>query len=173
MKKILPYLVVFIISTVATVLIAVGLIALSPERFFPSSEQSAQHAAGTDTTRTGHSTAGGYDSVSVANAEVPPPLSGVPATRVAEPAVDSILTPPEDAAFGEQVSPAPTEDTLRTQRRKSMAKVLEEMKPDQAAKILRNIPDEELRELMLILKKRQAAKILGSLDPERVARILR
>ena len=64
-------------------------------------------------------------------------------------------------------------DTTRMKERKAMAKLVDAMDAQGAAKILRNMDDNEVKEILLAVKKRQAGKILGSLDPERAARIMR
>lgn len=56
---------------------------------------------------------------------------------------------------------------------KTMAKLIDAMDALGAAKILRNLDDKEVKEILLSVKKRQAGKILGSLDPERAARIMK
>jgi hypothetical protein len=57
--------------------------------------------------------------------------------------------------------------------RKSMAKVLESMDPSSAARILKDYPDGDVKQMILTMKKRQAAKILAALEPDRAARIMR
>jgi flagellar motility protein MotE (MotC chaperone) len=64
-------------------------------------------------------------------------------------------------------------DTTRMKERKAMAKLVDAMDAQGAAKILRNMDDNEVKEILLAVKKRQAGKILSSLDPERAARIMR
>jgi flagellar motility protein MotE (MotC chaperone) len=56
---------------------------------------------------------------------------------------------------------------------KTMAKLLDAMDAQGAARILHNLDDKQVKEILLTVKKRQAGKILGSLDPERAARIMR
>jgi len=57
--------------------------------------------------------------------------------------------------------------------KKSMAKILESMPAENAARILKDLSDREVKELLLAVKKRQAAKILAALEPDRAARIMR
>lgn len=56
---------------------------------------------------------------------------------------------------------------------KAMAKMLDGIKSEQAVKIINNLNDKEVRELLPLLNKRQAGKILSALDPSRAARIMR
>jgi flagellar motility protein MotE (MotC chaperone) len=64
-------------------------------------------------------------------------------------------------------------DSGHAETRKSMAKVLEAMDPSSAARILKDYPDDDVKQMILTMKKRQAAKILAALEPDRAARIMR
>ena len=64
-------------------------------------------------------------------------------------------------------------DTASTKEKKVVAKLLEAMDAQGAAKILHKLDDKEVKEILFAVKKRQAGKILGSFDPERAARIIR
>ena len=64
-------------------------------------------------------------------------------------------------------------ESARATERKSMAKVLESMQAENAARILKDLTDSEVKEILLVVKKRQAAKILTALEPDRAARIMR
>jgi flagellar motility protein MotE (MotC chaperone) len=64
-------------------------------------------------------------------------------------------------------------DSMQREQRKSMAKVLENMDPTSAARILNDFPDGDVKTCLLTMKKRQAAKILAALQPDRAARIMR
>jgi flagellar motility protein MotE (MotC chaperone) len=72
----------------------------------------------------------------------------------------------------------PVVDSARVQpaaakENKTMAKLLDAMDAQGAARILNNMNDGEVKAVLLSVKKRQAGKILGSMDPERAARIMR
>jgi flagellar motility protein MotE (MotC chaperone) len=54
-----------------------------------------------------------------------------------------------------------------------MARLFDGMKPEDAARIMKDLGDEHVKQILLSVKKRQAAKILSALDPDRAARILR
>ena len=73
------------------------------------------------------------------------------------------------AALAQPVTP----DTAKIKDQKAKAKVLEAMPPENAAKILANLSDDESRELLKYVKTRQAAKILAAIQPERASRLLR
>jgi flagellar motility protein MotE (MotC chaperone) len=51
--------------------------------------------------------------------------------------------------------------------------MLEAMQPESAARVLRDMPDEDVKNLLLNVKRKQAAKILSALDPDRAAKIMR
>ena len=78
------------------------------------------------------------------------------------------------SALSEQHMPDTTRtDTSGTKERKVVAKLLEAMDAQGAAKILHKLDDKEIKEILFAVKKRQAGKILGSLDPEQAARIIK
>jgi len=64
-------------------------------------------------------------------------------------------------------------DSAQLEQRKSVTKVLENMDPSSAARILSDFPDGDVKSYLLTMKKRQAAKILAALQPDRAARIMR
>ena len=64
-------------------------------------------------------------------------------------------------------------DSAKIKERKSFAKVMESMEAESAARILKGLPDTDVKEILGSVKKRQAAKILSYIDPERAARIIR
>ena len=64
-------------------------------------------------------------------------------------------------------------DTATSKEKKVVAKLLEAMDAQGAARILHQLDDKEVKEILFAVKKRQAGKILSSLDPERAARIIR
>ena len=55
---------------------------------------------------------------------------------------------------------------------KSIAKLYDAMKPEDAAKILNKMNDKDVRVILLTIKKKQAAKILMHFDSQRAAQIL-
>ena len=175
MKGLLPYIVVFVAATVAAVLVfvVIGLVSpaalnLATDHNAPADSTGTPHAAGTDAKSDSAVTSA--DSVATAeNVAAAPPeqkisrqVKGTDSSRTAL-ASDSL----------HRSSPTTSIDSVRIEERKSLAKVFEAMEPERAAKILKEIPDDQVREVILALKKRQAAKILGALEPTRAARIMR
>lgn len=64
-------------------------------------------------------------------------------------------------------------DSAQIKLQKSRAKLLEAMPPEDAAKILANLTDEETKELLRYVKARQAAKIIASIQPDRASKLFR
>ncbi len=60
-----------------------------------------------------------------------------------------------------------------TEEMQTMAKMLESMSPEDAARILQSTTDKEVREAILLVNRRQAARIMSLLDPDRAARIMK
>jgi hypothetical protein len=61
----------------------------------------------------------------------------------------------------------------RASERKAMVKMLETMQADTIVRLLGEMSDGEVKELLLTLKTKQAAKILAALDPDRAAKLIR
>jgi hypothetical protein len=64
-------------------------------------------------------------------------------------------------------------DGKDTEDMRTMAKMLESMSPEDAARILQSTTDKEVREAILLVNRRQAARIMSLLDPDRAARIMK
>lgn len=64
-------------------------------------------------------------------------------------------------------------DTLAESERKKMVQIFESMEPESAARILLNMSDAAVKQVLTTMKKRQSAKILAVLDPAKAARILK
>jgi hypothetical protein len=169
-KKLLPYIILFVVSSVSATLVFVLLAVLSPQTLNPNA---AAPVAAADSTADSTATA---DSTLAHKSE-----AGTDSTRV----TDSTATAPGESPLAGQtpdsthidstgVPPSATaSDSVRKQENKNLAKVFEAMEPERAAAIMKNLSDEEVRSTILVLKRRQAAKILAALDPDRVARIMR
>jgi hypothetical protein len=80
---------------------------------------------------------------------------------------------PVQATGGDSLRATVKPEPAKSAERNSMAKVLESMQAENAARILRDMSDSEVKEILLVVKKRQAAKILAALEPDRAARIMR
>jgi len=78
------------------------------------------------------------------------------------------------AQLRERFSKPATErvDTLSEVEAKTMAQIFEAMEPSNAARILNNMDDYAVKQVLTRMKKRQSAKILSALDPQQAARIL-
>jgi len=188
MKNILPYLVVFLLSSGAAAVLIAVLLLVQPELLPVAATMPA-------------------DSLSVAAgtkaAEAPVKPAENDTMKIPAPddlRTDSVHAEPQLAAepadsttlalVSKRTEPAPMAETIRTtmdsslnviagadsvqaEQRKSMAKVLEAMDPESAARILNDFPDGDVKQIILTIKRRQAAKILAALDPNRAARIMR
>jgi flagellar motility protein MotE (MotC chaperone) len=64
-------------------------------------------------------------------------------------------------------------DTAAKQDWKSTAKLIESMSAEEACKILKEMNDTDVKQVLGKVKKRQAGKILAALDPSRAAKLLR
>ncbi|MCX6135329.1 MAG: hypothetical protein NTU47_16105 [Ignavibacteriales bacterium] len=64
-------------------------------------------------------------------------------------------------------------DTTAQQDWKSTAKLIESMGAEEACKILKEMNDADVKQVLGKVKKRQAGKILAILDPVRAAKLLR
>jgi len=180
MKKIAPYLVVFLLSSGAAVMMVVALLLAKPE-LMPGVAHGSP-----DSLRTADRERGAVKQASSAGRTVMPPDSVQRESRPTSRPSDI----PEMVLASEQRNSATTAEPLRTsmdrppsvvtaadsvqkEERKSMAKVLEAMDPASAARILKDFPDGDVKQIILTIKRRQAAKILAALDPDRAARIMR
>ncbi|HTY39070.1 MAG TPA: hypothetical protein VMH23_18270 [Bacteroidota bacterium] len=70
-------------------------------------------------------------------------------------------------------APKPKADTTMQQDWTSTAKLIEAMSADEACKILKEMNDSDVKQVLGKVKKRQAGKILAALDPSRAAKLLR
>lgn len=84
----------------------------------------------------------------------------------------SVVASAEDG-FKFHPYPSPGPDTLAAGERKKMAQIFESMDPESAARILLNMSDTAVKQVLTSMKKRQSAKILAVLDPAKAARILK
>jgi hypothetical protein len=64
-------------------------------------------------------------------------------------------------------------DSLSESELKRMVQIFESMDAENAAKILLNMDDFAIRQVLTSMKKRQSAKILSVLEPQQAARILK
>jgi len=85
--------------------------------------------------------------------------------RVLESQVDSLKR--------QLMNAKPKVDTTGQQDWKSTAKLIESMSAEEACKILKEMNDSDVKQVLGKVKKRQAGKILATLDPARAAKLLR
>lgn len=78
-----------------------------------------------------------------------------------------------DDGFKLPTGPPLGPDTLTESERKKMVQIFESMEPENAARILLNMSDAAVKQVLTTMKKRQSAKILAVLEPAQAARILK
>lgn len=186
MKNIVPYLVVFLLSSGAAAVLIAVLLLLQPELLPVAATVPADSlsvAAGTKDAK------GPAKTAEIDSALAPGDLQSdtlQTELQLAGGMADSttlalISRRTESAALAETVRTTmdsslkviTAADSVQAEQRKSMAKVLEAMDPESAARILNDFPDGDVKQIILTIKRRQAAKILAALDPNRAARIMR
>lgn len=101
-----------------------------------------------------------------------PPSSALPVARDLQTVPDTSAAKPGNPPDAAVRSDAES-DSAASAQRKAMARLFDGMRPENAARILKDIDDDQVKQILLTVKKRQAAKILAALDPDRAARILR
>jgi hypothetical protein len=199
MKNILPYLIVFLVSSVAAGAMVVGVLMMRPDLKGAATVHADSAAARTLPPGRAYGPtlaelAGKGVTRVPANGPANTPVSGPGAATA-----DELLTggDPADslqvlrlalederkrsALLAEQLrvtmdstrKATAVADSEHAETRKSMAKVLEAMDPSSAARILKDYPDGDVKQMILTMKKRQAARILAALEPDRAARIMR
>jgi hypothetical protein len=191
MKKILPYLIVFLVSSVAAGAMVFGVLMMRPDLKGAATPRADSTAARTLPPGKVHGpTPAELAGEGVTNPGASGPVAATANEPVtgAEPAdsVRVLRLALEDerkrsAALAEQLrvtmdstrKAIAVADSGHAETRKSMAKVLEAMDPSSAARILKDYPDGDVKQMILTMKKRQAAKILAALEPDRAARIMR
>jgi flagellar motility protein MotE (MotC chaperone) len=182
MKKFLPYIIVFVVTTLATTATAVMYVVMRPPAAtVPLSADSTAAEETKETKEVKGKTYGptpaelqGRDSTHVGA-----PLTSVDSTKVLQLALEderkksAQLADRLRAVMDSSKMAVAAADSAQGEQRKSMTKVLENMDPTSAARILNDFPDGDVKTVLLTMKKRQAAKILAALQPDRAARIMR
>jgi len=102
----------------------------------------------------------------------PPPAGSVPSVSAERDSIKALMQ--TLAQLRERFSKPAIErvDTLSEVEAKTMAQIFEAMEPSNAARILNNMDDYAVKQVLTRMKKRQSAKILSALDPQQAARIL-
>ncbi len=193
MKKILPYLIVFLVSSAAAGAMVVVVLMMRPDLKGVATVRADSTVAQTvpqgkmEGPKQAEPAGKGVKETRTSGPAIPPGSGPVAATGN-EPAdsVQVLRLALEDeckrsATLAEQLrvtmdstrKAIAVADSGHAATRKSMAKVLESMDPSSAARILKDYPDGDVKQMILTMKKRQAAKILAALEPDRAARIMR
>lgn len=176
MKKFLPYIIVFVVTTLATTAMAVVYVVMRPPAVVagaPADTTAAKEVKGKmyGPTLAELQTA---DSTAIAA-----PAKSVDSSKVLQLALEderkksAQLADQLRAVMDSSKAAVAAADSAQAEQRKSMTKVLENMDPTSAARILNDFPDGDIKTVLLTMKKRQAAKILAALQPDRAARIMR
>jgi hypothetical protein len=184
MKTLIPYIVLFLGTLLTATLIVVAVMAFAPGLFGPTTEAAPEGPpAPVDIALMYGPTPAdlhGVDSLALARSAVVrlrDSLDRYAAALAAERArADSLQGRAGDVPGAGGTAAAETTAATpvsRVQERKSVAKMLEAMQPESAARVLRDMPDEDVKNLLLNVKRKQAAKILSALDPDRAAKIMR
>ena len=199
MKKFLPYLIVFVVSSVAAGVMVVVVLMMRPELKSAAPVRADSTVVRTDPSGKKYGpTPADLAGKGAANVQTKSPTNAPGGGSVNSPVNERAAgTEPTDslqvlrlalederkrsAALAEQLrvtmdstrKAIAVADSGHAETRKSMAKVLEAMDPSSAARILKDYPDGDVKQMILTMKKRQAAKILAALEPDRAARIMR
>ena len=180
MKSLLLYVIIFFSSLLLVVILAAVMITTKPELFTSAPKGKAKDSTAVH----GHTdslTVHPPDSISLAHKPLRADSSHVEPSPVPNFA-DSVKnlyarlqagTDSIDALNRKLQASATRTDSVKAKEIKTMAKLFESMKAEDAARILNNFSDEEAKELITTVKKRQAGKILGLLNAERAAKIMR
>lgn len=177
MKKTMPYIIVFGVSTVLVLAILAALVYFKPSAF--SLVASADRHAVSDSTQHADSTKiaeGKSDSTEV---QPNPADTSIVQQPVGEQKGGDVYQTQTDS--GNNVSTGTTEsvakesepDSLEIVEKKKMTQMIELMNPESAVKILNEMSDIEVKSILLSLKRKQASKILSALSPDRAVRIMR
>lgn len=181
MKNVLPYILVIAATFILSAIVVFGTLMLRPDLL----KGSATMAPVVDSTAIAHAPKyvreyagptpeelaapkpGAIDSVAIFRDSINVLIAALAAER------DRALTAPAVSQSDSTVPQAARVDSTREKTQKSRAKLLEAMPPEDAAKILANLSDEETKELLKYVKARQAAKIIASIQPDRASKLFR
>lgn len=179
MKPVIAYIVIYVGTFIASVLLVFLIYKTKPSLFvgaskhrnIESTEEMADSSMYSDTTEVAQQ--GAPDS-----AAVPTKRNGITTLQDSIKTLVSLLA--VEAEKTKQLenskkflSQPTAKEPEKVSDSKAMAKMLDGIKSEQAVKIINNLSDKEVRELFPLLNKRQASKILSALDPSRAARLIR
>ncbi len=181
MKNSLPYILVIATTFILSAIVVFGTLMLRPDLL----KGSATMAPAVDTVAIAHAPKYLREYAGPMPNELMPPKPVAPdSVAVYRDSVNALLaalSAERDkgtvaAVPVQQDSTAPVTasiDSSRMKLQKSRAKILEAMPPEDAAKILLRLSDEETKELLKYVKARQAAKIIASIQPDRASKLFR
>lgn len=177
MKKLLPYIIVFAVTTLVTSIMAVVFVAMRPPAAVVAvpADSTARNALAARMYGPAPQDLQAGDS-SVVAGPLPKKEDSTIVLQLAlqdERKKSAQLADQLRAVMDTSQKAIAAADSSQVEQRKSMAKVLENMDPTSAARILNDFPDGDIKTCLLTMKKRQAAKILAALQPDRAARIMR
>ncbi len=182
MKKLMPFIVVFVVTTLVTTASAVMFVMLRPHVPAPAAQATqADSAAAPLLSGTMYGPAlkelrAADSAVAVAVQATAAPVDSSKVLQLAlqdERKKSAQLADQLRAVMDSSQKAGVAADSTSAEQRKSMIKVLENMDPTSAARIMTDFPDGDIKQYLLTMKKRQAAKILAALQPDRAARIMR
>ena len=177
MKKFIPYIIVFTVTSLATTIMAVVFVVTRPPAAVVAmpADSTVRKAPAAKTYGPTLKDLQAGDST-VAGAPLPKRGDSTIVLQLAlqdERTKSAQLADQLRAVMDSSRKAIAAADSSQGEQRKSMAKVLENMDPTSAARILNDFPDGDIKTCLLTMKKRQAAKILAALQPDRAARIMR
>jgi flagellar motility protein MotE (MotC chaperone) len=167
-----------LVSFLTLLMVALGLMSMKPEWFGKAAPAAANSTAAVTNQAPREATlpAGGSDSTRTEAGAATPDSS--------RPKVDTVLVAQlsskakrlesqVDSLKQQLHGGKPKVDTTAQQDWKSTAKLIESMSAEEACKILKEMTDPDVKQVLGKIKKRQAGKILAILDPARAAKLLR
>jgi flagellar motility protein MotE (MotC chaperone) len=177
MKKLMPFIVVFVVYTLVTTASAVMFVMLRPHVPAPAAQADSTSAP----LLAGKMYGPSFKELQAADSAVAVQATAAPAdsSQVLQLALQderkksAQLADQLRAVMDSSQKAGAAADSTSAEQRKSMIKVLENMDPTSAARIMTDFPDGDIKQYLLTMKKRQAAKILAALQPDRAARIMR
>jgi hypothetical protein len=163
-------------SFVVVLLIGLGLLYMKPELFVSVPVKSN---AVTDSVKVKADSAGKAGTDTAAVAQVPP-SSETPTQHGLDTLLVAKLTEKAKTlelvvdSLRKHTAVIPVKpDTAQRPDWKATAKLIESMNPEEAGKVLKQMSDTDVKQVIAKVKAKQAGKILANLEPDRVARIIR
>lgn len=169
MKQLIPYIVVFVVITLLSTGVGVGLAYFKPD-LLSSNEQKDKTAK--DSTKTAQAK-GKKDSVQTQTVVKKDSIAIVWEDTAKTMRLQMMAQQKRIAELEQKkILQAAATDSAKQHRRAQFTKLVEAMNAEEAAKVLANMKDEDVKAILLNVKARQASKILGMLEPRRAARLM-